>query len=64
MAISVCGGKKCCMYEFVCTQVVTKEIFQGTVEEELGVECGRNKPNVLKLQRCGGGVVLIVLGLR
>ena len=35
-----------------------EELFTGCVEDEMGTECARNRPNVLKIQRC---VVLYIV---
>ncbi len=32
-------------------QVLSDDVYHGSVEDELASECGRNRPNVLKLQR-------------
>ena len=31
--------------------MLSDDVFHGSVEDELATECGRNKPNILKLQR-------------
>ena len=35
----------------ILMQVLSDDVYHGSVEDELATECGRNKPNILKLQR-------------
>ena len=35
----------------ILVQVLSDDVYHGSVEDELATECGRNKPNILKLQR-------------
>ena len=40
-----------CINCIMIVQVLSDDVYHGSVEDELATECGRNKPNILKLQR-------------
>ena len=49
--IHIEGVQSCSIQHAILIQVLSDDVYHGSVEDELATECGRNKPNILKLQR-------------